>query len=611
MKTQNQFIQPQRGNARTEKTKGFSLRPSILCGLLTFFYAFADSGHLQAEPIDLYIATGGKGSTDAPSGIYHATFDPAEGKLSAPKLAVQVQHPAFLAIAPDGRHLFSASAGEKSSDVAAFAVLEGGTLKALNTQPSEGVVPCHLQTDRTGSALFVANYRDGKIAALRIKEDGSLEPSKSVHQHAGSSILPRQQGPHPHSIYPTPDNRRVFVPDLGMDKVLVYGFDPARATLKPQGEVVLPPGSGPRHLNFSTDGKHAFVLSEIGLTVSVFDLKDGLRVTQTISTVEKSEPSGMSASEIRVHPSGQFVYAANRGKGNDSIAVFRAAIGHLNKAALERLQIVPAEVRVPRSIQIDPTGRWLLACGQQSNDIAIFSIDPVTGMLTFTGEKVAASSPISIEFLPVSRLTSPAMYAKALGGSWNASTGRFYKDGNNPPISADHIAELVAFPEVKILHFNGVPIHLDQAKALGQAKHLEELLIVHVNVGDSALLSELAKIKTLKHIHVGSSNFGDEGVMILTGLPRLTTLALSHTGFDPKNPITAKGLQAVADRLPELELFYLNLHRMEDDMIPQLARLQKLRSLSIEMIDDAFLAKVQKVLPDTKVFARRGLSPRP
>ena len=570
---------------------------------------------LAANPavaLDLYIATGGAGSTEAPSGIYHATFDPADGKLSAPKLAAEVQHPAFLAVAPDGRHLFSASAGEKSSDVVSFAVLEDGTLKLLNTQSSEGSVPCHLQTDRTGRALFVANYRDGKVAALRIKEDGSLEPSQSVHQHEGSGLLPRQQSPHPHSIYPSPDNRRVLVPDLGLDKVLVYGFDPARAALKPQGEIVLPPGSGPRHLNFSTDGKHAFVLSEIGLTVSVIDLKDGLRVTQTISTVEeKSEPSGMSASEIRVHPSGQFVYTANRGKGDDSIAVFRAAIGHRNDASLERIQIVPAEVRVPRSFQIDPTGRWLLACGQQSNDIAIFAIDPVTGMLTFTGDKVAVPSPISIEFLPVSKLTSPAMYAKALGGSWNASTGRFYKDGNNPPISADHIADLVAFPEVKILHFNGVPINPDQAKVLGQAKHLEELLIVHVNVGDSALLSEFAKIKTLKHIHVGSSNFGDEGLMILTGLPRLTTLALSHTGSDPKNPITAQGLKAVADHLPNLEHFYLNLHRMEDDMIPQLARLRKLRSLSIEKIDDAFLAKVQQVLPNTKAGARPGLNPKP
>lgn len=566
----------------------------------------------RAVALDLYIAGGVKGKPDAPAGIYRAALDPETGKLTVPQLAAEVPHPAFLAISPDGRFLFSASVENEVAVVLSFAIEKEGKLRRLSVQPSQGTVPCHVHTDATGRALFVANYNSGTIASFPVTASGELQPAVSVIQHKGSSILPQQQAPHPHSVFPSPDNRRVFVPDKGLDKVLVYGFDPARAALKPQGEIVLPPGSGPRHLNFSSDGKHAFVLNEIGLTVSVINLRDGLRVTQTISTVEeKSEPSGMSASEIRVHPSGQFVYAANRGKGDDSIAVFRAAIGHLNNASLERIQIVPAEVRTPRSFQIDPTGRWLLACGQQSNDIAVFAIDPVTGMLTFTGEKVAAPSPISIDFLPALELTSPAMYAKALGGSWNASKARFYKDGNNPPVSADHIAELVAFPELKILHFNLVPINLDQAKVLGQAKHLEELLIVHVDVGDSALLSEFAKIKTLKHIHVGSSNFGDEGLMILTGLPRLTTLALSHTGSDPKNPITAKGLQAVADHLPNLEIFYLNLHRMDDDMIPQLARLQKLKSISIEQIDDAFRAKVQKVLPNTNVSVRRGLTPKP
>ena len=230
------------------------LHPRLLGAVLAALALLAAN---PAVALDLYIATGGSGSTEAPSGIYHATFDPADGKLSPLKLAAKVQHPAFLAIAPDGRHLFSASAGEKSSDVAAFAVLENGTLKLLNTQSSKGSVPCHLQTDRTGSALFVANYRDGTVAALRIREDGTLEPSQSVHQHEGSGLLPRQQSPHPHSIYPSPDNRRVFVPDKGLDKVLVYGFDPARAALKPQGEIVLPPGSDPRYLNFSSDGKRA------------------------------------------------------------------------------------------------------------------------------------------------------------------------------------------------------------------------------------------------------------------------------------------------------------------------------------------------------------------
>ncbi len=243
--------------------------------------------------------------------------------------------------------------------------------------------------------------------------------------------------------------------------------------------------------------------------------------------------------------------------------------------------------------------------GQGSGEIAIFSIDQVTGELTFTGEKIPAPSPVSIEFLPLAKLSSPAMFAKALRGSWNASTGRFYKQYNQPPISAEHIEALVSFPEIKILHLDGIKIDLEMAKAIGQAKHLQELLIVHVNVGESALLREFAKIKTLTHIHVGSSTFGDEGLEILTGLSNLKTLALVHVSRDPANPITAKGLQAVADRLPDLEVFYINLHRMDDDMIPQLARLQRLKSLRLEDTDEAFRAKVQEVLPDTKVGGRK------
>jgi len=562
-------------------------------------------GKVCADPLDLFIATGGRGLAGQPSGIYHARFDSETGKLTPPTLAAEVQHPAFLAIAPDGRFLYSAKAEEGTSKVAAFAIGEHGALTFLNSQPSEGVVPCHLHTDRTGKVLFVANYRDGKIASLAIREDGGLEASQSVHQHEGSSVLPRQQGPHPHSIYPSPNNRRVFVPDLGLDKVIVYRFNPDDASLTPETEIALPPGSGPRHMNFASDGRHAYVLNEIGLSVAVIDLRE-LTVTQSIPTVEETEePLRQQASEIRVHPSGQFVYAANRGQGADSIAVFRAAIGHNNKGTLERVQIVPAEVRIPRSFQLDPTGRWLLVGGQGSGEIAIFSIDQITGELTFTGEKVPVPSPVSIEFTPISHRSSPAMYAKALGGSWNAATGRFYKQRNQPPIRAEDIAALVAFPEIKILHFNGIPVDLEMARAIGQAPHLQERLIVHADVGESALLSEFAKIKTLTHLYVGSSNFGDAGLEILTGLPQIKTFALVHVGRDPDNRITARGLKAVADRLPELEHFYINLHRMDDDMIAQLARLQNLRSIILEDTDDAFRANVQKVLPQTRVISRR------
>lgn len=357
-----------------------------------------------AEPLDLFIASDGRDPADRPMGIYHATLDAATGTLSPATLAAEVQHPAFLAVSPNGRFLFSARAGEREAEVVSFAIRDDARLECLGGRPSEGLVPCHLQTDRTGSTLFVANFRGGTVAALAIDPTGTLAASRSVHRHTGSSVLPRQEGPHPHSIYPGPDNRHVYVPDLGLDRVVIYRFDSADGSLDPAGEAALPPGSGPRHMAFSADGRRAFVVNEMALTVAAFAIRpDGMLEPKAIvSTVaERERPAGTSASEIRVHPSGRFVYAANRGA--DSIAVFRLADGPENDRPLERIQIADALVRVPRSFQIDPTGRWLLACGQRSHDVAILAIDPDTGTLTSAGRKVAVPSPMSIEFVPCPR----------------------------------------------------------------------------------------------------------------------------------------------------------------------------------------------------------------
>jgi len=320
-------------------------------------FAFAAFHVSQAATFDLYIATGGKGIPEEPSGTYHASFDPVQGLLTTPTLAAEVPHPSFLAIEPKGRFLFSAAPHDEAPGVASYVMEEEGGLTRIHTQSSEGQVPCHLHTDLSGRTLLVANFRDGRIASLPITEHGELKPAATIVQHEGSSILPRQQSPHPHSIYPGPHNRFVYVPDLGMDKVMIYRLDPDNATLTAAGEAQLPPGSGPRHMAFSFDGRHAYLLNEIGLNVAVFARgHDGsLTLTQTIPTVEPSEiPPRMIASEIRVHPSGPFVYTANRGGGGaDSIAVF---------------------------------------------EIAIFEIDPQSGTLTFTGRKVPVRSPVSLEF---------------------------------------------------------------------------------------------------------------------------------------------------------------------------------------------------------------------
>ncbi len=290
--------------------------------------------------------------------------------------------------------------------VAAFRIGDEGKLDLLNTQPSMGQGPCHVSIDATGKCLLVANYSSGSVAALGIKEDGALEAPVSSQQHEGSSVHKnRQTGPHAHSIYPGPDNAFAYSPDLGIDKVTIHRLDAGKATLEKAGSAKVPPGSGPRHMKFGKDGKFAYVLNELLLTVSVFKRSAGkpgmLNSMETVSVLpDGADRSGMTCSEIRVHPSGKFAYTGNRngsGEGRDSITVFKVC---LESGKITRIQTAPAHVGVPRNFNIDPTGRWLIAGGQKSHDIAVFEIDPATGKLTFTGRKVPfEGGPICLEFL--------------------------------------------------------------------------------------------------------------------------------------------------------------------------------------------------------------------
>ena len=257
-----------------------------------------------------------------------------------------------------------------------------GRLALLNQQPSGGGGPCHLAVDKTGKCILVANYGSGSIAALPIRADGTLaEPSATI-QHQGSSINPqRQAGPHAHFITPDPANRFAFACDLGLDKVLVYSLDPVTGALAPNTppSAAIQPGSGPRHLAFRPDGHFAYLINEMGATLTAFayDAKGGcLTELQTLPTLPPDFTGGKSGAEVQVHPSGKFVYGSNR--GHDSIAVF-AVDRHSGKLAWVECQ--STQGKTPRHFAIDPTGQWLLAENQDSDNIVVFRIDSKTGRL--------------------------------------------------------------------------------------------------------------------------------------------------------------------------------------------------------------------------------------
>ncbi|MFN4261883.1 MAG: lactonase family protein [Gemmataceae bacterium] len=374
-----------------------------VCGMvITALAAEASAQDAKGGKVDVYIGTYTRGDS---KGIYLLELDLASGKLTDKGLAGAVAHPSFLAIHPNKRYLYAVSEvatvdGQKGGGVTAFAIdPKTGKLTELNRQLSGGTGPCHLVVDQEGKAVLVANYGSGSVASLPLQADGRLKEAASVIQHEGSSVNPqRQQGPHAHSINLDANNRYAMAADLGLDKVLVYRFDPAQGTLTPSDppSVSTVAGGGPRHFAFHPNGRNAYTNNEILSSVTAFQYdpdKGILKELQTLSTLPKNFKGNNSTAEIQVHPSGKFLYVSNR--GHDSIAIF--AIGPDGKLTAQGHQ--STQGKTPRNFGIDPTGTYLLAANQATDNVVAFRIDPETGQLTPTGSSVNVPAPVCVKFL--------------------------------------------------------------------------------------------------------------------------------------------------------------------------------------------------------------------
>jgi 6-phosphogluconolactonase len=337
-----------------------------------------------------------------------ARLDLATGALTEPTLAAGIVSPSFLAVHPKRTFLYAVNEvsnfdGGVTGAVSAFRIDRAtGRLTLLNQQSSGGAGPAHLTVDRAGRNVLVANYGGGSVAVLPIGADGRLGAASAFVQHAGSSVNPqRQQGPHAHSVNVDLANRFAFVADLGLDKVLIYRFDPSKGSIVPNDPPAanVEPGSGPRHFAFHPTGRFAYVINEMTCTVTAFacDASAGrLETLQTISTLPDglTVAKGMITAEVQVHPSGRFVYGSNR--GHDSITVF--AVDETT-GRLAFVQNESTQGSTPRNFGIDPTGRYLLAANQRTDSVVVFRIDETTGRLTPTGTRITVGSPVCVKFV--------------------------------------------------------------------------------------------------------------------------------------------------------------------------------------------------------------------
>ncbi len=354
--------------------------------------------------VRVYIGTYTRGKSE---GIYVCRMMPS-GALELLSVCKGLDNPAFLAIHPQKRYLYAVNEagtfdGKPGGGVSAFSIdPETGELTLLNQQSSHGTSTCHLSVDKTGQYVLAANYGSGSVIVLPIGTDGTLGKAIDIVQHRGSSVDPkRQKGPHAHSINLDRANRYAFVPDLGLDKIMIYQLDLAQGKLVPNDDpwAKVAPGAGPRHFAFHPNGRYAYVINEVNSTLTAFtydEARGRLAEIHTVPTLPEDFSGTSHCADVHISPSGRFLYGSNR--GHDSIVIFQIDqdTGGLTYVAHE-----PTQGKSPRNFGIDPTGRFLLAANQNSDSIVTFRIDQETGQLTPTGHVTEISMPVCLKYVQV------------------------------------------------------------------------------------------------------------------------------------------------------------------------------------------------------------------
>jgi 6-phosphogluconolactonase len=349
----------------------------------------------------LFIASG-NGQGDAP-GISLVALDTASGEMRMVEQTTAISGCHYLNLSPDGRFLYATSIDRSapkglSSTVHAFAVDPGsGKLSEMNRLPAGGDSPCYISTDPQRRYLLMVNYTGlddlGSVRVFAIEDDGSIGQQLSHIEHEGGSVhSTRQRSSHPHMIRTNPAGTVVLVPDLGIDRVMLYDLNQGMLAPHKPASLRLAAGAGPRHVAIHPLGRYLYVINELNSTVTVYDWEAPQDALQVISALPDGYAEDSYCADIHCAPAGNFVYGSNR--GHNSIVAYRV---DQTSGRLSLLGHTPTGGDWPRAFELLPSGDMLIAANQNSGTLCSFYVDTSSGALTPTGHCLDIAEPVAVK----------------------------------------------------------------------------------------------------------------------------------------------------------------------------------------------------------------------
>lgn len=359
--------------------------------------------------------TGSPRSENHGQGIYAADLDLKTGTLSAPRLVAKIPSPSWMIIDQKRAILYTTNeyngfGDDRSGSVSAFAIDKpSGALTLINTATANGA-PTYIARDPSGKYIVTANYGEGSISVLKIRDDGGIgdvvdqiktsgprNPDTADDNPPGQFYVSSHAHPHPHMVGFDPSGRFMIANDAGLDQILVFKLDPATGKLAPNDPpaFVEKPGAAPRHYAFSPGGRAFYDVMEQDSRLAVYSFdpdKGSFALRQKLSTLPDGFAGSNLASELLITKDGNYLYVANR--GHDTIVAFAVQKDGLVKKIGE----VPCEAEYPRSIALDPSGRFLFSMNQRGDNVTVYAIDPRTHLPRFK-QFLALGSPGSMAFV--------------------------------------------------------------------------------------------------------------------------------------------------------------------------------------------------------------------
>lgn len=334
-----------------------------------------------------YVSSYAKGKE---KGLYVCTLDETKNELHLNKHIPTEDFPSYVIKKDDYLYvsLKDARVGE-GGGVASYHI-EEDDLKQLSFYNSHGRSYTHLCLSPDQKYLFTANYHVGATAAFPLKDHKIGDKLSVVHHHgSGIDLLKRQTSPHAHYVGITPDHKYLYSVDLGADKIVMYEFINEKLQETSLSQSVIP-GSGPRHMIFSHDGKYCYLVNEISNSIMVYQYHDGhFTLIQVIHCVPRHFHGFSSAAAIHMTSSGKHIIVSNR--GHDSIVLYSV---NQETGKITLLYMVHTG-KGPRDFNIIDD-RYIVVASQEEDFLELYTFDEEKEEIKPTGNTLDIIQPVCV-----------------------------------------------------------------------------------------------------------------------------------------------------------------------------------------------------------------------